>query len=464
MIGRIRKTGYSALATLLLASCLFQAVPVFSAADGSVPDNLYAYSEYEKMHLDNNVPFYSGEPVPVAAEGYAQASSAEGVRSLAEEEGITWSSATDWIEWELDAPEDALYSLKISYYTSNPSGIQAARTLSVNGEVPFKEASYIPFKIFWKDRSGKVVLNKAGDEIWPSQDKIRDAAVSVISDPEGLSGKPLLFRLHKGVNTIRLFYLEQQLDLYEIAIESAEAVMPYDLYLQSHAEMADAGISLPVKFEAERSIASKNDGSIRIYADSDPATTPYVYGYRRINAVGGPTWSRPGQTVSVSLDVPEDGFYKITMRVYNAWGERLPVFRDILIDGRLPFAEAADYGFSYDREWQTVSLTDSNGVPYRFALSKGSHIVSMTARTGVLSGIVKRLEEYSLSVSDIILRLTMITGVTPDSNYDYDIGERIPTFSSEVSILRDDIASQADLIANLGEGGESIITSLRQMV
>ncbi|MGE6578176.1 extracellular solute-binding protein [Paenibacillus xylanexedens] len=59
--------------------------------------------------------------------------------------GINWKLPGEWIEWEIDVPEDGLYQLALKVKQDQLRGIYATRSLTINGEVPFKEMKRIRF-------------------------------------------------------------------------------------------------------------------------------------------------------------------------------------------------------------------------------------------------------------------------------------------------------------------------------
>lgn len=66
--------------------------------------------------------------------------------------GETWSDNGQWIEWEVEVPEDGLYQLGMRYRQNENKGQDSLRRLEVDGAVPFAEAALIPFDytIEWK--------------------------------------------------------------------------------------------------------------------------------------------------------------------------------------------------------------------------------------------------------------------------------------------------------------------------
>lgn len=79
--------------------------------------------------------------------------------------GNNWSGAGDTISWEIDVPEDGLYSITFAYQQSYIVNGSSYRVLRVDGEIPFAEAAEIDFAYCnsWKikefsDKSGNPYL------------------------------------------------------------------------------------------------------------------------------------------------------------------------------------------------------------------------------------------------------------------------------------------------------------------
>ncbi|MCF7754482.1 extracellular solute-binding protein [Paenibacillus xylanexedens] len=91
--------------------------------------------------------------------------------------GINWKLPGEWIEWEIDVPEDGLYQLALKVKQDQLRGIYATRSLTINGEVPFKEMKRIRFNY---------------SPAWQTQ---------VLGSGED---KPYQFHLEKGKHRIRM--------------------------------------------------------------------------------------------------------------------------------------------------------------------------------------------------------------------------------------------------------------------
>lgn len=90
--------------------------------------------------------------------------------------GENWSDDGQWIEWQVEAPEDGLYRLGLRYRQSINKGQSSLRRLEIDGQVPFAEVEELNFEY---------------DVNWQS-------------DFLGGEDEPYLFYLTKGSHTLRM--------------------------------------------------------------------------------------------------------------------------------------------------------------------------------------------------------------------------------------------------------------------
>ena len=56
-----------------------------------------------------------------------------------------WQTNGQWIRYEVDVPKEGLYNIAMRFRQEKLAGMYTSRRVIVNGEVPFKEASYLQF-------------------------------------------------------------------------------------------------------------------------------------------------------------------------------------------------------------------------------------------------------------------------------------------------------------------------------
>ncbi len=59
--------------------------------------------------------------------------------------GTKWQSNGQWIEWEVDVPEDGLYHIATRFKQDTLAGMYVSRRIYIDGEIPFDEANNLTF-------------------------------------------------------------------------------------------------------------------------------------------------------------------------------------------------------------------------------------------------------------------------------------------------------------------------------
>lgn len=79
--------------------------------------------------------------------------------------GTTWSYAGQWLEWQVEVPEDGYYEIFLRFKQSYKSGLPTHRRLLVDGEIPFEEADLISFD-YLNGWQGKTLANEKGETLY----------------------------------------------------------------------------------------------------------------------------------------------------------------------------------------------------------------------------------------------------------------------------------------------------------
>ena len=94
------------------------------------------------------------------------------------------------------------------------------------------------------------------------------------------------------------------------------------------------------------------------------------------------SWDNPGHTIEWEVDIPEDGSYKLVIRLCN--GRAWTTYRDVMIDGQYPheafkkIAIISTGGFAKSsNDFINVTVSDAQGQPVLVELTKGKHVIRM---------------------------------------------------------------------------------------
>lgn len=79
--------------------------------------------------------------------------------------GTTWSYAGQWLEWQVEVPEDGYYEIYFRFKQSYKSGLPSHRRILIDGKVPFEEANLMAFG-YSSGWQGKSLSNEKGEALY----------------------------------------------------------------------------------------------------------------------------------------------------------------------------------------------------------------------------------------------------------------------------------------------------------
>ncbi|MCR5823844.1 MAG: extracellular solute-binding protein [Lachnospiraceae bacterium] len=352
---------------------------------------------------------------------------------------------SEYIEFEVKAPKDGVYGFEIDYHMVGFDSDSAKRNLFIDGEYPFTEASDLVFYRYFCD-NGEPVLNSIGDETRPSQKEVTGWRTQGLKDTTGIAYEDYRILLSAGTHKVRLVASRGDMYISGIRFTVPEVIKSYAEVEAEYKEKGYKNVDCEkITFQAESTAIEKNATTLRRENDGDPLVEPASGTSRRLNVIGGSRWRYGNQSITWEFEVPEDGLYKIGLYEKQSWNDGLPSYRQILIDGKVPFKELNAYKFEYTSKWILNQLGPENGDPYRFYLTKGKHTITMTVKMGDFGPILESLKEDISILSDAILNITMIAGSSPDPNYDYGFFEKIPDLEENLNRLIDSLQYKYEL-------------------
>ena len=458
------------LALIMVSSVLFDANIAIAANDGSTqdePTNLAALVEgliptpgfvRELTYMDMLAIYEEQGLLPTT--DISISINIEDVRSsdvsqlhiehnLSGREGpaIVWPSFKEYLEWEFYAPESGLYEIYIEYLAMPGSGSLIQRAIAINGEVLFREAHNIGFSRTWREE-GETRFNNVGDEVWARQIEDFIWSKTAVWDSMGSHAWPLRFYFPQGINTIKLLYVDQPMAIGSITVQSPTVVPSYAEYLRALQERGVPHGTEIIRFEAQETYF-RNDPTIRRESSNDPASSPAAPGNRLLNIMGARRWRRGNQSITWRFYVPEAGLYQINMRTNQGYEAGLPAFRQIKINGEIPFEEMRAYRFPFNRNWHRTTLSDAYGTPFLFYLNQGYNEITMTVKLGPAYEVINRSMEDIMFLSELYRRIVMITGPTPDPNFEYDLDRNIPGLVDDLLRLADRMEESAQTLIDI---------------
>lgn len=367
-------------------------------------------------------------------------------------------------EWNFQVKEAGLYGITVDYAGVDGDGSKIQRELRIDGELPCEEATNIYFYRQFVEAE-EVKINEIGDEVWPSQEEVPTWLTREIHDSKGFDPEPMYFYLTEGKHSLSFGYVDQPIAIREVRVEGKQEIPSYEEMKQVYETNGykKAGSGMGAFMEGEES-SWRSDSIIRRESSANPKMSPFNLYNRVLNNVGGSRWNRGEQSVNWTFEVAEDGLYEIGVKLRQNKTEGMPVYRQILVDGEVPFEEFLEYKFEYGDDWYGTTLANQDGEPYLIYLEKGVHELTFTAQIGPIHGVIQRATNDVSVLSDITRDITKITGPEPDPNYEYNLYRLMPELSGELAELADSIEVDAEILHQITNRTTSAENSIRSIV
>ena len=379
-------------------------------------------------------------------------------------EGVEKSLFTEvdsTVAFNVDVPEAGFYNLYLEYLIPESRGVAAERAVYINGELPFDDAVNISFTRIWTDGGPKKVDNQ-GNEIRPTQVEVYDWQGAYFKDEMGYITEPYRFYLEKGQNEIKLEAVNEPMIIKSFKVAKIYSVDDYQTYIakvpNSNASMGASQYIQIVQGE-ESSLRSESSLYAK-YDRSSPSTQPASVTHTVLNYVGGEAWRTNGQWIEWNIEVPEDGLYNLTIKGRQNYSRGNVSNRTVYIDGKVPFKEFEEISFPFDNDWNVMTLSDADGIPYDIYLTAGTHTVRLEASLGGLGPILEELEDSTYRLNQIYRKILVYTGANPDIYRDYHIDTTYPEIMQAMDLESKRLFKTVDdMVAYSGQKADSIATA-----
>ena len=331
--------------------------------------------------------------------------------------------------WKLSVPRTGLYNVEMDYTTVESRGVDIERRFAVNGNVPFEGAETLIFQRMWKD-GAPVRKDNQGNEIRPTQVEVLGRQTAAFKDYLGYETEPFRFYFEEGENTVSLIAVNEPVIVNGLRLKAIEENPTYEEYINAHKAAghtdADEALSYMETLQGEAAYLRSSPSLYAKYDRSSSATEPSSVTTTVLNYIGGDSWRNAGMWIEWKMDVPADGYYEITVKGRQNYQRGNVSSRMIYIDGEIPFKEMECVAFSYANEWNMNKLSDENGTPYRFYLTKGEHTLRIEATMGEMGGVLSDLQDSIYRLNQMYRKIMVLTGATPDNFRDYRLDKVFP--------------------------------------
>ena len=365
------------------------------------------------------------------------------------------------VSFTVEAHENGYYTVGM-FYKATDSGTQDLRFgLKIDGEYPYDYAKRFQLPRMWKDVDGKKRVDGLGNEFAAQQVPYDNYCFYTVIDETLENGYELYIYLQKGIHTVDIvqndgefsvkyfkFGKTKEKENYKKPDNNAEYYKGESIFIEGET----------AKIKTSNFLISKSDTStVKITPNSSKRNV--------LNYIGGGNWKTIGDTIIWETPELEAGYYQVgfSYRQNTIIGGK--VYRELKVDGEVPFSEASAVGFTYDDNWQSTVFSDSEENPYLIYLSEGKHEISLTVVPGDIAKVRSLLTKAVADLGDLYVDITMITGETVDIYRDYNLFKQIPDMEQRLDAILSDLEDAAEkLLVIMEQDSGSNYSVIKNMI
>lgn len=434
------------LSVVIIAVVVVTLIVIFSKMNGSVEN----YSEkYAGVDLDSDVQGVSRDGTYAKyLQSHAQATkpssdvdvdilnfsdtSEAGFEAKIEKDAETGADVLvtydeSVVSWKVNVPESGYYNMFIEYYPLESRGVDIERCFYINGEIPFTGSEDLQFSRVFGDKN-EVKEDNQGNQIRPTQVEKASWQTAYFKDYMGYYAEPYQYYFEAGENTITLESVNEPMAMKKMTLKAVAENLTYAEYVNKvKADGFNATVTgFEQKVQGEDSTFRSSPSLYATFDRSSSTTEPYSAAKIKLNMIGGDPWKMAGQWIEWDITVPEDGLYSLTIKGRQNYQRGFVSNRALYIDGEIPFDEVGTIAFQYDNAWNMMTLSDTDGNPFQFALTKGTHKIRLEVTLGELGDILNQMEDSVFRLNSMYRKILVLTGTTPDEFRDYQIDKVYP--------------------------------------
>jgi ABC-type glycerol-3-phosphate transport system substrate-binding protein len=336
-------------------------------------------------------------------------------------------------------------------YIETDEGINATQVaLTVNGEAPFYEAQTLVLPSEWTFVTDTFKTDRYGNDIQPSSEKVKSWRTYAFSDMRGMHPGLFAFDITPG-DTVTLTAVTGDLLVGNIRVIDDASLPTYADYLETNGDLPVIGTSVSV---SSRLMTSRSDPSVRLRAEQDPSNIFYDTQFLRLNTIYGESWQTSGQSVTYTVNVPETGYYHLSVKYRQYLIKDMSVYRKILINGEVPFDLMETVAFPYTTSFVNRTLTAPDDEPLKVRLEQGDNTITFEAVNYPYRTTIETIRQVMSDIQSLALDIKRYTSGGTDRYRDWDIESYFPDASDQIRSWADVLRTTHETLLPIADNDE----------
>lgn len=340
------------------------------------------------------------------------------------------------LSFTAEVPADGTYFLwfDVAVHAESP---QPEGQLRLNSLNTTSDIYAFTLPIYYRNSTDTFPVDRYGNDALISQ--VRDVrwSTATIWDSTFSQPTPTQLTLSNGKHTFQFTLVQGTAYIGTLFLVPFSPYPSYDTYLTQHPATDSDGVLLTI--EAERP-TYKNSTSVRPNTDRSLAVTPYDTYCQLLNTLGGDSWKKSGTTVFYEINVPQTGFYALTLRALQSTRSNFTVFRRITVNGIVPFDALNAVPFDYSAGWVDHTL------PHKIFLEAGSNIIGIEATNAPYLRAIETIQDALLDINALSLEVRRLTGNQRDPFKEWQMTNYIPDIRERLNQIAQNLTNDKDAL------------------
>ncbi|MBX3062208.1 MAG: extracellular solute-binding protein [Anaerolineae bacterium] len=353
------------------------------------------------------------------------------------------------LQFKVTVPKEAEFTF--SFDVATPATADAPEAeLRIDQGFPVSSLQRLVFPVFYRNISSTFPKDRYGNDALIRQERdVRWTKVAV-EDANFSQPYPIRVKLSAGEHRFDLTLTRGAMYVGSIYLTPFMPYPDYSQYLAAQSATDTSGIVLTLEAE---NLSYKDNTAVRPTNSRSVTVTPYDTYKLLLNTLGGESWGDSGTTAYYEFNVPQAGLYEISFRTLQNTRSNFTVFRRLLINGTVPFAQFNAVAFPYSGDW--IDVHAGGDTPYKVFLHQGINVLGIEATNAPYLPAIETIQKALIDINTLALEIKKLTGNQRDPFKEWVISEYIPDIKDRLNTIAQNLIDDKDTLLSYNQSGAS---------